>query len=291
MKKLAVLLFVASLSLSGSQVFAIEPGTYNFGGTISIDSVFATGGTGQHAADGHGYFCINGLEVGDPDVNGVQEINSTIGPPTYGVYISGIRLAVVDCVQLDPIGPITGFIDNVGYQENATVRTEGWNCEFIIEFPCKWETTEPAESPMGPAGTVVMTIPLHSSVLQEQSPGDPSATSLRAIGAMHNAADHGEPERYTLDFRDGVPLVGSSLNIVSPDVHFREWGGLLIEDVVSWTRFDGTFSQDSCPAQVPSWTDCSTVGPASETSQAFNYLLILLLPALFIAVGVIGRRK
>jgi hypothetical protein len=293
-KRLAIILIVLSLCLSGSPAFAVDPGTYNFGGTISIESVFATGGTGQHAADGRGYFCIQGLVVGEPDGNGVQTITGSDNPViNYGVFITGVRLAIVECIQLDPIGQITGYIDNNGNNAPATVTTSGINCERLQNYECEWATW--IDVPTGPAGTVVMTIPLHSSVLQDPPPwvtyGDPAATSLTAIAEMQNGRYPGGEYQHTLDFRYGIPLQGSSLNIVSPDVHFREVGGLLIEDVLSWTRFDGIFSQGPCPAQKPDWQGCSTIEPTCEASHIFNYLLIVLLPALFICIGVIGRRR
>jgi hypothetical protein len=296
MKKLAIFLSILSVCLSGSHVFAIDPGTYNFGGTISLQSNFATGGTGDPVGGPDksfkGYFCIQGLVVGDPDpVTGVQTITGSDNPSIdYGVFITPIRMIAV-CVELIPTGQITGFIDNDGYQESATVTTSGRDCDFF-GLPCGWATS--IHDPGGVPGTVLMTIPLDSSLLQEPPPwvtyGDPAATSLTAIAIMDNedSVIFGNP-LHTEDIRTGVPLVGSSLNIVSPDVHFA--GGIVLEDVLSWTRFNGTFSQGQCPAETPSWNSCSTIGPQSEASHAFNYLLILLLPALFIAVGVIGRRK
>jgi len=299
-RKSAIILLVLCLCLSGSQVFAIDPGVYNFGGTISVEAFFGTGGTGQHAADTKGYFCIQGLEVSEPDGNGVQTITgSDSAINDYGFYMTGLRFPVIECLTLDPTGQITGFIDNNGNHVPATVKTVGTNCEFlnIIQFPCDWDTWE--EAPPGPAGTVVMNIPLDSTIFQDPphwvTYGDPSATSHTATANVHSCYCDGCEDSYTQDSRYGVPLVGSSgvynLEIVSPDVHFKEDDGLLIMDVISFTRFKGTLTQGPCPAEKPSWTACSTIGPESEVSHVLNYLLMVLLPVLFISIGVLGRRR
>jgi len=291
-RKFAISLFILTLFLSGSQVFAVAPGTYNFGGTIWIYSRFATGGAGTDAAYGEGYFCIQGLVVGEPDGNGVQTITGSSNPGlNYGVYITGIQMAIVECIQLEPTGQITGYIDNSGNNIPATVTTSGRNCNFFPGWPCGWETwTDP---PTGPAGTVVMKIPLDSSALQNPPPwvtyGDPEATSLEAYAEMFNKDGLGGDEQHTFGSRYGVALNGTSLEIVSPDVHFE--GGIVLYDVISWTGFAGTFSQGPCPDEKPRWGPCASIEPLSETSQVLNYLLIVLLPALFISIGVLGRRR
>jgi len=290
-RKFAIILIVLSLCLSGSPAFAVAPGTYNFGGTVWIESRFATGGAGTDAADGAGYFCIQGLVVGEPDGNGVQTITGSSDPGiNYGVYITGIQMAIVECIELTPTGQITGYIDNSGNNVPATVTTSGYNCEFL-PLPCDWDTWR--AMPAGPAGTVVMKIPLDSSALQNPPPwvhyGDPEATSLEAYAEMFNKNGLFGDEQHTFGSRYGVALNGTSLELVSPDAHFE--GGLVLMDVISWTGFAGTFSQGPCPDEKPRWGPCASIEPLSETSQVFNYLLIVLLPALFISVGVIGRRR
>jgi hypothetical protein len=138
-----------------------------------------------------------------------------------------------------------------------------------------------------------MKIPLDSSALQNPPPwvhyGDPEATSLGAIAEMWNKDGPFGDEQCTKGTRFGSSLNGTSLELVSPDVHFE--GGIVLTDVVSWTGFVGTFSQGPCPDEKPRWGPCASIEPPSENSQVFNYLLIVLLPALFISIGVLGRRR
>jgi hypothetical protein len=294
MKKLAVLTFLIFLSVCGSQAFAVEPGVYNFFGTCKLEAIFATGGTGTTASSGSSRFCIEGLNVSAPDGDGVQTIT---GPNTagYGVTIRTITM-IIPQIDLYATGRITGYIDTLGGNVPAQVRTWAKEAWFL---PCGWwtETTEPT----GNANTVVMTIPLDSNTLPDPpywaEYGDPDASSLKAIAQFDTYDSFYEEEIFTSRMRSGYGLrTDNTLKLVSPDAHFE--GGMIIMPTISFTTFEGTFSTQSCPSV---WGPSSTVDvPAvssqtSQVSRVSNYLIVSLLPALalFILLGYTrkGKRK
>jgi hypothetical protein len=242
MKRLTVLLaFFFLCSFPGSQAFAISPGVYSFSGTVTIEAIFATGGSGSFVVTGVAPFCIRDLTVSAPDANGVQAITGSDDPnEEYGVSIAPITM-ILDEIDLYATEQITGFLDTSGGQIDARVYTWATRDPWWEQF--RWDMDTEITPPTGPANTVVVTIPLNSQILTPPpewlSYGDPAATSLTATAEFTN--DLGE----TSDSRSGSPLSGSSLKIVSPDVHFR--GGLIPLDTISFTMFEGEFTQDVCP--------------------------------------------
>ncbi len=240
MKSLWICLLLSSLIFCGTNAFALDPGEYRFGGTITIEPIFATGDTGLGMTSSTGKFVIEELVVGAPDpVTGVQTI---VGPgnPPYGMTVDPLYMIAM-WVPLEPTGQIIGYIDNTGGNEDATVFTEAFDFYFGISI-C-WNTE--VNAPAGPAGTIMLKIPLNSPVIPEPPwfadyNGDPRATSFTATAEFDS--HDGEYPYYTSVTKTGFPIDGEGyVKLVSPDAHFGS--GLIPTDTISFTTYNGQFIQ------------------------------------------------